>query len=440
MTTQFTIREYGAVGDGVTNDAPAIQAAIDAAHANGGGTVIVPSGATYLAGSIVLKSNVELHVERGATLKASGRWEDITERHNVTALSSGTVHEDWEQSGIFLAAYEAENIAVTGAGTIDGNGQAYIARDLGPIYQMPINRPFALCFIGCRSVSLTESLYWDSALWTVRLTGCEDVLIHGLRIKADMLLPNADGIDLDHCRNVRISDCDIHTPDDAISLKTCDEFSQYGPCENITVTNCVLESKSSALVIGVDATAPIRNIVFNNCVILNSHRGLSVNLGQDSLYENILFSNIVVETRLYDDSWWGRGEPIYVSAFPWQEEIGRIRNVRFVNILARSESGVQVFAERPGLIEGVLLDNVRVEIDKWSDIDGGVIDRRPYAGDDDLITRDIPGFYIDQAADVTIRHCEVVWGPNHQEFWGADLEVHDAPGLVVEGSLGIDCQ
>ncbi|MDR2974501.1 MAG: right-handed parallel beta-helix repeat-containing protein [Propionibacteriaceae bacterium] len=433
MTTQFNIRDFGAVGDGVTNDAAAIQGAIDAAHANGGGMVVVPAGATFLAGSIVLKSNVELHVERGATLKASGSWADITERHNVTALSSGTVHEDWAQSGIFLAAYDAENIAISGAGTIDGNGQAYIDENLGPIYRMPINRPFALFFMGCRSVSLTQSLYFDSALWTVRLTGCEDVLIHGIRIQGDMLLPNADGIDLDHCRNVRISDCDIHTPDDAISLKTCDEFAQYGPCENITVTNCVLESKSSAVVVGVDATAPIRNVVVDNCVIINSHRGLSVNLGQDSLYENILFSNIVVETRLYDDSWWGRGEPIYVSAFPWQEEIGRVRNVRFVNILARGESGVHISAERPGLIEGVLLENVRVEIDKWSDIPGGVIDRRPYSGRPDLFEHAIAGFYVDQASDVTIRRCEVVWGVNRQTYWGEALEAHDVEGLVVDG-------
>jgi polygalacturonase len=81
MTTTFNIRDFGALGDGVTNDAAAIQAAIDAAHQNGGGTVFVPAGATFLSGSIVLKSNVELNVERGATLQASGEWGDITERH-----------------------------------------------------------------------------------------------------------------------------------------------------------------------------------------------------------------------------------------------------------------------------------------------------------------------------------------------------------------------
>lgn len=436
MTTQFNIRDFGAAGDAKTNDAIAIQKAIDAANANGGGTVVVPAGATYLSGSLVLKSNVELHVERGATLKASGNWADITERFSVTALSSGTVQEDWEQSGIFLAAYDAENIAISGAGTIDGSGKDYVEEDLGPIYKMPINRPFALFFINCRHISLTESLYFDSALWTVRLTGCEEVLIHGIRIVGDMKLPNADGIDLDRCRDVRISDCSIHTPDDAISLKACEEFPDLGPCENITVTNCVLESKSSALVVGVDATAPIRNVVFDNCVIVNSHRGLSVNLGQDSLYENILFSNIVVETRLFDDSWWGRGEAIYVSAFPWQDEIGSIRNVRFVNILAKGESGVHLSAEREGLIDNVLFDNVRIEVDKWSDVPGGIIDRRPYSGSPDLFGHPIAGFHIDTASNVTLRNCEVSWGQNPQDYWGEDIEANRVSGFTIDGFRG----
>jgi hypothetical protein len=436
MNTTFNIRDFGAVGDGFSNDARAIQATIDAAHVNGGGTVLVPAGATFLAGSIVLKSNVELHVERGATLQASGEWSDITERHSVTALSSGVVTDGWEQSGIFIAGYDAKNIAITGAGTIDGAGRHYVIEDLGPIYRMPVNRPFTVFLIGCTDVTITDGLYFDGALWTVRLTGCESVNIHNIRIRGDMKLPNADGIDLDRCRDVRISDCDIRCPDDAISLKTCEEFPDYGPCENITVTNCVLESRSSALVVGVDALAPIRNVVFDNCVIKNSHRGMSVNLGQDALYENILFSNIVVETRVYDERWWGRGEPIYVSAFPWQEEIGTIRNVRFVNILARGESGVHISAVRPGLIDGLLLENVRVEVDKWGDVDGGFVDRRPFSGEPKVFKHPISAFHIDNAANVVIRNCEAAWGANRQEYFAHAIEVVDVEGLRLEGFVG----
>ncbi|HEY8309229.1 MAG TPA: hypothetical protein VIG47_01670, partial [Gemmatimonadaceae bacterium] len=230
--------------------------------------------------------------------------------------------------------------------------------------------------------------------------------------------------------------CNIKCPDDAISLKSCEEFPDSGPCENITVTNCVLETKSSALVVGVDATAPIRNVVFDNCVIKASHRGLSVNLGQDSLFENILFSNIVVETRVFDESWWGRGEPIYVSAFPWQEEIGLVRNVRFVNILARGESGVHISANEPGLIEGLLLENVRVEVDKWSDVEGGFMDRRPFSGEPKVYEHPISGFYIDSAANVTLRNCEVAWGKNTQDYFAHAIESVNTESVNIEGFVG----
>lgn len=436
MPTEFNIRDFGAIGDGATNDAPSIQAAIDAATANGGGTVMVPAGATYFSGSLVLKSNVELHIERGATLQASGNWDDITERHTVSALSSGVVHGATPQSGLFLAAYNATNIAVTGAGTIDGAGRHYILEDLGPIYRMPVNRPFTLFFIDCTDVTLTDTLYRDGALWTVRLTGCESVLIHSIRIRGDMKLPNADGIDLDRCRDVRVSDCDIRCPDDAISLKTCEEFPDSGPCENITVTNCILETKSSALVVGVDATSPIRNVVFDNCVIKSSHRGLSVNLGQDALYENILFSNIVVETRIFDDSWWGRGEPIYVSAFPWQEDIGRVRNVRFVNIVARSENGVHIAAHTKGLIDGITLENVRVELDKWSDIEGGWYDRRPFSGEKIMYQYPTSAFHIDTASNVVLRNCEAAWGDNRPDYFAHAIETINTENVRIEGFVG----
>lgn len=439
MTSTFDIGAHGAVGDGHTNDAIAIQAAIDACCANGGGTVIVPAGRTFLAGSIVLKSHVELHLERGAVLQASGDWDDITERTTVSALSGGVVTDATVQSGQFITAYDATDIAITGPGTVDGGGRHYVEEDLGAIYRMPNARPFTVFFIGCTDVTLTQTTFRDGALWTIRLTGCEFVLIHGIRIRGDMKLPNADGIDLDHCRRVRISDCDIQCPDDAISLKTCAEFPDAGPCEDITVTNCVLETRSSALVVGVDALDPIRDVVFDNCVIKNSHRGLSVNMGQASSYENILFSNIVIETRIFDEAWWGRGEPIYVSAMPWHDEVGTIRNVRFVNILARSENGVVVEGVRRGLIDQVLLENVRVELDHWGDQRGGRRDRRPYSGADPLLDHPTAGFMIKNADHVVLRNCETTWGANPQPWFGPALEVVDAD-VTVEGDLDASFQ
>ena len=433
--TSYDIRSFGAVGDGSTNDAKAIQAAIDACHGAGGGTVLVPAGATFLTGSIVLKSFVELHVERGAVLAGSADPADYTARFHVTALSSGVVRDDSDATLILITAQDAHDVAITGAGVIDGAGRHFIEEDLGYIYKCPNQRPFTVFLLGCTDVTMRDVRLQDAGLWCVRLTGCENVLITGIRIDTDLKYPNADGIDLDRCRRVRISDCEISSGDDAISLKACEEFPEYGITEDIVITNCTLQSTSSAVVVGVDAVADIRNVTVSNCVIRSSHRGLSVNLGQEGNFENILFSDCIVETRFFDTAWWGRGEPIYVSAVPWHDKVGTIRNVRFRNILARSENGAYICGDAAGLVSGVVLDNVRIELDRWSSWPGGEYDRRPCAKGVTIYQHPTSGFHIDTATDVTLRNCEVVWATRAENF-GHAVEAIDVDGLVVEGLRG----
>ncbi|ROS79140.1 glycoside hydrolase family 28 protein [Cellulomonas sp. PhB143] len=434
MTT-INIREHGAVGDGTTNDAPAIQSAIDACHAAGGGTVVVPSGATFMTGSIELRSYVELHVERGATLAGSGEDADYTTEIEVSALSSGVLNPANDHALALVWARDAQNVAITGAGTIDGAGRHFIEEDNGYIYRCPNRRPFTVFLTGCTQVTMRDIRLVDAALWCVRLTGCVNVLIHSITIDADLKYPNADGIDLDRCRQVRISDCEISCGDDAISLKTCEEFPQYGITEDIVITNCTLQSTSSAVVVGVDAVEDIRNVVVSNCVIRGSHRGLAVNLGQEGNFENILFSDCIVETRHFSDDWWGHGEPIYVTAFPWHDKVGKMSNVRFRNILARSENGAYIAGFEEGLVSGVVLENVRIELDRWTSWPGGEYDRRPFEQGEKLYQHPTSGFHIDTASDVTLRNCEVVWGSRQENFSHA-VEVIDVDGLVIEGLRG----
>ncbi len=428
------VSTYGAVGDGVTLDTKAVQGAVDRAYADGGGTVVVPAGGTYLIGSIELRSQVELHIERGAVLQGSPDWSHYTARFKVGALSDGVVQDGTETSAALVTARDASNIAITGGGVIDGAGAAFAARGevLTDIIVLLNKRPFLVFLLGCDNVTIRDVTLRDSALWTLRLTGCEDVEIHALRIRADVRMPNSDGIDIDRCRRVRISDCDIDCGDDAISLKTCDEWPQYGSCEDITVTGCTLASRSSALVVGVDVSAPIRNVVFSTCVIRHSHRGLSVTAGtgRDGVIENVLFSDIIVQTQLYSDRWWGGGEPIFVRAAAWHDEVGQIRNIRFRNILARGESGAVIYGERAGLVDNIQLDGVRLEIGRHTDWQMRR-DLRPATDGGPHQPVVVPAIHIERAADVRVSDCEIVWRGERRGDYGSVLTARDAPGLML---------
>jgi len=437
MTT-YNILDYGAVGDGQVDDTAAIQRAIDTCTTAGGGMVLLPAGRTYLSGTVRLKSNVELHVERGAVLQGSSNLADYTVKLVVGALSGGEKLAGQAGANMLITAEYAENIAFTGGGVIDGAGRFFVAEDLGYIYRMKEGRPFTFFLLGCKNVTFRDITLRDGALWTLRLSGCEDILIHGMRIDNDLKLPNNDGIDLDRCRNVRISDCHLVCGDDCIVLKACEETAAYGKgCENVTVTNCTLMSTSSALVVGCECREPMRNIVFDNCVIQSSHRGMAIRLSEASDVENVLFSNIIVETRIFHEKWWGRGEPIQVVALPWDDQrgIGRVRNIRFVNIVARSENGIYIEGWTPDRVEDILLENVRVEIDKWSKWPGGQFDRRP-CPDGDLPTHPTTGVYIKNATNVILRNVEVTWGQNCPDYFGEAIEVHGVNDLVLDGFKG----
>ena len=373
----------------------------------------------------MLKSNVEIYLERGATLLASGKAADFQK------------DPAWKFGEAFITANGAQNIAITGGGTIDGNGRAFVAEDLGYIYAMKEGRPFTFYLVGCSNVTMHDLVVRDGAHWTVRFSGCRDVVIDALRIFNDLKLPNNDAIDLDHCQNVRVANCHIEAGDDCICLKARPEHAGLGPCENITVTGCTLVSTSAALCIGCEACEPIRDVVFDSCVIRNSHRGLIIHLSHEADVDNVIFSNMIVETRIFHDKWWGRGEPVYIVALPWtaQDRIGRIRNVRITNVLAHSENGVVIEGFAKDRVENILLENVRVELNKTSKHAGGRQDFRPCPGIE-MPERPTSGFMIHQATNVTLRHCEVAWGSKLPDYYHHALWAKDVDRLKLEDFQG----
>jgi len=196
----FSPAGYGAAFGGA-NEGAALQKAIDAASAAGGGTVVIPAGRTLVAGSIELRSNVVLDLEPGSHLVASTRQSDYPD-------------------SIFIKARHAENIAITGSGTVDGRGIEFLGKEGPYIYENKPWRPRLILLEDCRHVRVRDVNLREAAFWSLHLAGCEDVSIRGISIRNSLKAPNCDGIDPDHSRNVRITDCSVECGDDAIVVKT----------------------------------------------------------------------------------------------------------------------------------------------------------------------------------------------------------------------------
>jgi hypothetical protein len=251
-------------------------------------------------------------------------------------------------------------------------------------------------------------------------------------------MPNNDGIDIDRSSNVRITACDIRAGDDCISLKASPEgWGIDRPCENVIITGCNLRSRSSGVVLGCDATSTIRDIIVNSCVIKDSHRGIAVRLSLEGSIEHVLFSDMIIETRIFDERWWGRGEPIQITSVPWNEKrrVGAVRDIHFSNIVGRGENGVVVYAEEPGKIDGIHFDRVQIEIRKTTPWPAGRQDLRPKAGDA-MPAMPTSGFLLRHAGDVMFRDCRVTWGERRDPAFRHALDAENCPGLVAEGVAG----
>lgn len=343
----YSVRDFGAKGDGATKDTAAVQAALDAC-AKTGGRVNVPSG-TYLIGSIYVGDNTELHLEKGATLLGSPDLADYNEP-DAYPQNWGSVKEGWSAKHLILAL-EKRNVSITGEGAIDGNGRAYFDDKIWPRGKIgwrngsrrakgersEQRRPGQeIVFIECEGVEVRGVTFLDMCCWSCFFYGCADVTVGNVTVRNGLLNINTDGFDVDSCRNVRIGDCDIITGDDAIAIRgspaRLKDTSKV--CENVCVSNIVCSVSADGVRVGV-GNGTIRNVRVSNMRINGSGRGLHVQccygvkpagekVGVD--ISDVTFENITIADT---------GESVNVMAGS-ETSTAILRDIRFRNVRAES--------------------------------------------------------------------------------------------------------
>jgi polygalacturonase len=440
----YNVRLFGAMGDGKTADTEAVNKAIDAASAAGGGTVFFPAG-TYLSFSIHLKSNITIHLDNGAVLlagdPASGKGGYDAPEPNKWDMFQDFGHSHWHNSLIW--GDSLVNIAITGHGMIDGKGLTRGARSTGGTG----NKAIALKL--CRNVTIRDITILTGGHFCLLATGVDNMTIDNVKLDT-----NRDGFDIDCCRHVRISNCSVNSPfDDAIVLKSSYALGFPRVTEDITITNCSVSGfdigsflngtylrdnagkvpdrgvVTGRIKLGTESNGGFRNITISNCTF-EFCRGLALETVDGGILEDIAVSNITMKEIM--------GSPFFLRLgarmrAPEGMTVGKLRRVTISNVIVYSSNPdyASLLFGIPGYdIEDIKLDNITILIKGGAPAEQAAIivpeKEKAYPDPQEFIKIPAYAFYIRHARNVEMSNILI------------KLENEDMrPAFIIEDVKGI---
>lgn len=374
------IKDFGAVGDGKTLNTKAIQAAIDKVGEKGG-RVLIEDG-VYMTGTIIYKSNVEIHIASDAVLLGSPDCADYPEKE-TTHVNSPLLPR-WRNACLIFAE-ECENIALTGMGTIDCNGKTFVIHEQNPgngwKYHRDFDRPTpprCVFFTGCRNVKVEDiTMVNQPAGWSYWIHDCDYVTVDKIKIEAEVEYPNNDGIHINSSRNVTVSNSSITCGDDCIIVRANNvSLKENKVCERVVVTNCNLTSYSSGIRIAWINDGVIRNCAFSNLVFTDCSCGIdfflpflrhnpdnpgTADIGREAtLIENMTFDNIIMDKAFT--------APINFDINPRPEvKVEAIRNIYFSNMHCRGPQFPWLQGREENHLQNIEFNNCSFELTDGSE-------------------------------------------------------------------------
>ncbi len=407
----FNVLKYGAKKSGTELSTKAIQSAIDACSASGGGTVWFPAG-KYLSGTIYLKSHVTLFLDAGAVLSGSQDLKD----YPVTIANIRSYTDNYTNKSLIYAE-SLEDIAITGNGMIDGNGSFFKVENMEnddslrkkDEFWFYKSRPYMIRVINCKKILIRDITLLNSPMWVQHYLLCEDLNIDGITVNS-RVNHNNDGIDIDACKGVRISNCNVISGDDAIVLKSTVDT----PCRDVTITNCILSSDCNAFKMGTETNAGFRNIVFSNSTIYDTHlAGITLQIVDGGTLEGILVSNVTMNNV---------GDAIFIRlgnrARPYSDNMpepgmGKLSHVIIDNVQGKNigKTGCSITGLAGFMAEDISLSNICLTFDGGGE--AGLSSREipevpdAYPEHDMFGTLPAYGFYCRHCKNITFDNIEL---------------------------------